>query len=46
MFSTQASVAPSHVPLPLQLEVEDECLKLEVLLHVAFEVISKLDKAV
>jgi hypothetical protein len=42
---TQASIAPAQVTLPPQPEVEDECLKSEVLLHIAFEVISQFDKA-
>jgi hypothetical protein len=38
---TQASVTLAHVPLPPQPEVQDECLKLEALLHITFEVISQ-----
>jgi hypothetical protein len=45
MSVAQASVALTHVPLPPQPEVEDECLKPEVLLHIMVEVISQLDKA-
>jgi hypothetical protein len=39
MSLPQDSIAPAHAPLPPQPEVEDECLKPEVLLHIAFEVI-------
>jgi hypothetical protein len=45
MSSPQVSVAPAHVPLPSQPEVEDECFKPEVLLCITFEVIFQLDKA-
>jgi hypothetical protein len=44
-FLPQASIASAQVPLPPQPEVDDECLTPEVLLHLAFEVISQLDKA-
>jgi hypothetical protein len=43
-FLPQASIASSHVPLPPQPEVGDECLTPQLLLHIAFEVISQLDK--
>jgi hypothetical protein len=45
--SAQAPMSPAQASVALTLvqsEVEDECLKAEVLLHIAFEVISQLDK--
>jgi hypothetical protein len=45
MSSPQDFVTSAHAPLPPQPEVEDECLKPEVLLHITFEVIFQLDKA-
>jgi hypothetical protein len=44
-FLPQASIASSQVLLPPQPKVDDVCLTSEVLLHIAFEVISQLDKA-
>jgi hypothetical protein len=42
---SQVSIALTQVPLPSQPVVEDECLTPEILLHIAFEVTSQLDKA-